>query len=104
MTAPDLRPLGFGELLDRTFSYYRKRFSTFVGIMAVPQFFLIIMMFIIGAVPNAVAKREASIAVIGLGFLGGGLVYLLAYTLAFAATIFAVSEIHLGRATAIGSA
>ena len=37
MAATDLRPLSLGELLDRTFSYYRKHFLLFVGIMALPQ-------------------------------------------------------------------
>ena len=35
----DLRPMSVGELLDLTFSLYRKRFLLFVGIMAIPQLF-----------------------------------------------------------------
>jgi hypothetical protein len=104
ISAPDLRPLGFGELLDRTFSYYRKRFWTFVGIMAVPQVFFIVPLLMIGLLPIIVTSGEASIVLIGVGFLGSFVVYLLAYTLAFGATTFAISEIHLGRAIAIGSA
>ena len=41
MTVTELRPLSLGELLDRTFSYYRSHFWVFVGIMAVPQVFLV---------------------------------------------------------------
>ncbi|HEV2350884.1 MAG TPA: hypothetical protein VG028_13675 [Terriglobia bacterium] len=33
----ELRPLSIGELLDRTFSYYRRNFWLFVGIVAAPQ-------------------------------------------------------------------
>jgi hypothetical protein len=33
----ELRALSLGELLDRTFSYYRQHFWLFVGIMALPQ-------------------------------------------------------------------
>ena len=37
----DLRPLSLGELLDRTFSLYKKHFWLFVGIMAIPSAFMI---------------------------------------------------------------
>ena len=33
----DLRPLSLGEMLDRTFSLYRRHFWLFMGINAVPQ-------------------------------------------------------------------
>src|SRR5438552_9078889 len=33
----DLRPLSLGEILDRTFSLYRKNFLLFAGITAIPQ-------------------------------------------------------------------
>ena len=32
MTNSDLRPLSLGEILDRTFSFYRQHFALFVGI------------------------------------------------------------------------
>ena len=35
--AQTLRPLSVGELLDRTFTYYRRRFVLFVGIAAIPS-------------------------------------------------------------------
>ena len=35
MATAELRPLSLGELLDRTFSYYRSHFWLFVGIMAI---------------------------------------------------------------------
>jgi len=37
MSTLDLRPLSIGELLDRTFSLYRRNFLLFVGIAALPQ-------------------------------------------------------------------
>ena len=37
MTAFDLRPLNLGEVLDRTFTLYRRHFPLFVGISAIPQ-------------------------------------------------------------------
>src|SRR2546429_8833007 len=33
----DLRPLSLGEILDRTFTLYRKHFLLFAGITAIPQ-------------------------------------------------------------------
>jgi hypothetical protein len=37
MSTLDLRPLSIGELLDRTFSLYRRNFLLFIGISAIPQ-------------------------------------------------------------------
>src|SRR5258708_22932534 len=37
MTGLDLRPLSLGEILDRTFSLYRRHFLLFLGISAIPQ-------------------------------------------------------------------
>jgi hypothetical protein len=33
----DLRPLSLGEVLDRTFSLYRRHFPVFMGIAAIPH-------------------------------------------------------------------
>ena len=33
----DLRPLSLGEILDRTFSLYRRHFLLFLGIAAIPH-------------------------------------------------------------------
>lgn len=33
----ELRPLGLGEMLDRTFTLYRTHFWLFIGVMALPQ-------------------------------------------------------------------
>ena len=41
METVELRPLSLGELLDRTFTLYRRHFWLFVGIMAVPSSFTI---------------------------------------------------------------
>jgi len=39
--AQTLRPLTIGELLDRTFFYYRRHFVLFVGIAALPSVILL---------------------------------------------------------------
>ena len=43
MDFPDLRALSFGELLDRTFTYFRRHFWLFVTIMAVPQAVILVV-------------------------------------------------------------
>jgi hypothetical protein len=37
----DLRPLSIGEMLDRTFSLYRRNFVLFVGITALPNLLIL---------------------------------------------------------------
>lgn len=42
MTAP-LRPMTLGEILDRTFEVYRKRFFAFAGLSAIPALAMLLM-------------------------------------------------------------
>ncbi len=109
MDLPELRPLSLGELLDRTFTYYRRHFWLFVGIMAVPQVLIVAVNVLSEGVRGPLVPRPGTPAsttlAVGMfaGFLAGTLVMVLAYfvlyALALGATTFAVSEIHLGRAT-----
>jgi hypothetical protein len=106
---PNLRPSSFGELLDRTFTYYRRHFWLFVAIMAVPQVVIVAIDLSIQALkrtvlPNAGGAPPALHAGLYYGSaVLGALIVLLAYfaiyAVALGATTFAVSEIHLGRAT-----
>ena len=43
MDKVELRPLSLGKLLARTFALYRNHFWQFVGIMAIPSLFSILM-------------------------------------------------------------
>ena len=97
MTTPDLRPLSLGELLDRTFSYYRRHFWVFVGIMAIPQVFLVMV---------GLLSAAAMGTIIGFGvlILVMAVAYYVIYTMALGAITFAVSEAYLGRAITIGGA
>lgn len=106
---PDLRPLSFSELLDRTFTYYRRNFWLFISIMAIPQVFIVAMNMCMDAVqrlgPGAVAGGGGPGSAVALGAMGGFLIglvvmvvlYWLLYSLALGATTFAISEVHLGR-------
>jgi hypothetical protein len=94
-----LRPLSLSELLDRTFFLYRKHFVLFVGIVALPEMIVLAIQLIGGAV-----KLQGS-------FFGGtmigvvaGLVNILTLGSAHAATVIAVSDVHLERPISIGGA
>jgi hypothetical protein len=104
----DLRPLSLGEILDRTFSLYRRNFLLFVGITAIPQIlvlgFKLISLFITGPAkgPRAV---NPGLAVFGFaGIVIGAVVYFIAYLYTQGGTVFAVSDLYLARPTSIGAA
>jgi len=113
----DLRPLSLGEILDRTFSIYRKNFLLFVGITAIPQLLVLalrlaqtLFFFPVGQrnVPGEQLQgRPGFGGLVALGIVGvivGVVVYLVAYLFAQGGTVFAVSELYLGRTTTIGAA
>ena len=117
MATTDLRPLSLGELLDRTFSYYRQHFWLFMGIMAFPQVLNVAVSLFWQLVPAApaapvapdnpadVLKQFAPILVASIAFL---LLFLivsfLIYAVALGATTYALSEVHLGRTATVSSA
>ncbi len=106
MDFPDLRPLSFGELLDRTFTYYRHHFWLFAGIMAVPQVIIIALgtlwQELVRADLQTAAGRPPVLSTTYDVRVFGSLivvvvVYFSLYAVALGAATFAVSEIHLGR-------
>jgi MFS family permease len=117
MATTELRPLSLGELLDRTFSYYRQHFWLFMGIMAIPQVLNVALSLVIQAVPNAqpapvaqenptdVLKHLAPVLLVSFAFLiVFVIVSLLIYAVALGATTHALSEVHLGRTATVSSA
>src|SRR5207253_1709481 len=115
MTVTELRPLSLGELLDRTFSYYRSHFWVFVGIMAIPQVFLVgvelLRQVLTG--PARVADMNSPrsgdlLLTLGVGVIVGVLIVAVAYAFAYAAalgaTTFALSRLHLGQSATIRGA
>lgn len=111
----DLRPLSLGEILDRTFSIYRKNFLLFAGIIAIPQLLVLALrlaqtLFLFPAgrrnLPAEHLQAGPSGSLIAFGLIGvlvGVVVYLVAYLFAQGGTVFAVSELYLGRTTTIGA-
>lgn len=113
----ELRPLSIGELLDRTFSYYRSNFWLFVGIVAAPQVAMVaVSLFIqslrLSSPPATPVKDPAEIfaripgmmAGFGITMMVMMLAVIIIYSLIQGAIAFALSEVHLGRVTTVASA
>ena len=110
MEIVELRPMSLGELLDRTFSLYRRHFWVFVGIMAIPYTFSIPMNFLLlsfqGSMFTSIGTsgQPPSPAIFG-EFFAGIFVFLLifwvVYSIAMAAATHAVAEVYLGRAVTV---
>lgn len=103
----DLRPLSLGEILDRTFTLYRRNFLLFFGITALPQ--LLVLGFNLCQVlftGRPATPKVMSGTTIGLGILlglVGFIVYFVAYLFAHGGTVYAISDLYLGRSTSIGA-
>jgi hypothetical protein len=110
----ELRPLSPGEILDRTFSLYRQNFVLFVGIMAIPHVLTLginlaqALLIKPAAVAHAAIPQTPTMngGILGLGIFAGLItlvVTVVAYLFSQGATIYAVSDIYLGRTTTIGA-
>jgi hypothetical protein len=114
MAELDLRPLSLGEVLDRTFSLYRRNFLLFLGIAAIPELltlaFQLAQLFmqprpgtatVVLRSPSQTALSPGMGTIMLIGFFVGLLVYLVAYLFSQGGTVYAVSELYLGRTTTI---
>lgn len=112
----DLRPLSLGEILDRTFTLYRRNFVLFLGINALPHLLILAMNIaatLLGSAPTAAGypastsvQARASTGLMAFGFIGlliGLIIYMVVYLFSQGGTVFAVSELYLGRSTTIGA-
>jgi Membrane domain of glycerophosphoryl diester phosphodiesterase len=94
-----LRPLSISELLDRTFHLYRNNFLIFVGIMAVPQLIVLALRLML-----AVTLTASPFGGFNPMLILVGIANYLAIEISAAATVMAVSNIHLDRPVSLGSA
>jgi hypothetical protein len=105
----DLRPLSLGEILDRTFTIYRRNFLLFVGIIAIPQLMVLAFNLAQTFVKGTTSSKVASSLTITTGVLffilaiAGIVVYFAAYLYAHGGTVYAVSDLYLGRPTSIAA-
>ncbi len=99
--AIELRPLRAGELLDATFSLYRRHFLLFVSLTAIPY----LLVLPINLVQAARTTRAFDWSPAGLLLMAAGwLASLIAFAAAQSATFAAISHVYLGRpATVAGS-
>jgi hypothetical protein len=92
-----LRPLTIGELLDRTFVYYRQHLMMFVGIAALPHLFVLVYQIAVLTLrPTGPGAALAPLLGAAVGFI--------ASTFSYGAIVIAVSEIQLDRPIDIGEA
>jgi hypothetical protein len=97
MNGLDLRPLSVGEILDRTFSLYRRHFLLFIGIAGIPQLLVLGFSLARTLLPGNLEDVTSTLA-LSLVYLS---VALFAYLYSQGGTLLAVSELYLGRTTTI---
>src|SRR5580700_3398784 len=100
MTGLELRPLSLGEILDRTFTLYRRHFLVFIGISGIPQ--LIVLAFNLARQFMGANLGPTSIASNAILMLVSLLAAVFAYLFAQGGTILAISDLYLGRPASIG--
>jgi hypothetical protein len=110
--ALDLRPLTLPELLDRTFSTYRRHVWLFVGIMAVPAvlgliYAVLLQLFRFSATrPQPKRPEEVLWALIpiALGAAAFFVTSVVVYAFAQGATTIAVAQVYTGKPASVGDA
>jgi hypothetical protein len=98
--ATALRPLSTGELLDRTFSLYRNHFVLFVGIFALPHLCVLAFQCFTFALQAPVNNARNVLVTSVFGLIALVLTTVVAAA-AQAATVVAVSQVHLDRPASV---
>ena len=101
-----LRPMSAGLVLDRTFQIYRSHFAVLAGIgVPLPILLLVLRLAFVplGYPPRGPAARDPLLALtMFLEYFGSWiLVYMIGHALTGAATVYAVSKLHLGETVTI---
>ncbi len=94
-----MRPLSTSELLDRTFHLYRNNFLVFVGIAAIPQLAVLVLQ-----LADAMMRSHGFFFGASATAIIAGLASFIAIEVSQAATVMAVSNLHLDRTASIGAA
>lgn len=95
-----LRPLSTGELLDRTFSLYRTHFALFVGIFALP-YLAVVAYQCVGLVFQSPTPQLSKILMSFVWSMGSIFLTLIVSATSQAATVVAVSNVHLDRSASV---
>lgn len=103
-----LRPMTLGQVLDTTFSLYKRNFWLFAGITSLPFLLVLIFQIVVAAAgsPFAATGRSTTIspdliARVAAGASIGAILYLVILGYTQAATIFAVSDLYLARSATV---
>jgi hypothetical protein len=103
-----LRPLSLGEILDRSFAVYRANFWLFAGIAVLSATVELVAQMIVlvitrGSLPQANLRAPFHFHVVGrqVGSWIALLLFFLTAAVTQAATVWALSEVYLGRRTTI---
>jgi hypothetical protein len=105
-----MRPLTLGEILDRSFAVYRANFWLFVGIAVLSAAVQLVAQAVVlvmfrGFLPNPrlqPAGLHFHIVARQIGSWIGSMLFFLAAAVTQAATVWALSEVYMGRRTTIG--
>jgi len=95
-----LRPLSTGELLDRTFSLYRSHFGLFVGIFALP-YLAVLAYRCLGLAFQSPAPQFSTVLISAAWGFGAWVLALVVSAASQAATVVAVSHVHLDRPASV---
>jgi hypothetical protein len=101
MTALDLHPLSLGEILSRTVFLYRRNFFLFTGIALIPlvPVLPLLALGLSSLFFHIPATLDFMVVPSLLILLPGCLILFL---VSYAATVFAITDLYLGRHTSIG--
>jgi hypothetical protein len=107
LTDTTLRPMSTGQVLDRTFQIYRSNFAVLAGVGVLLPTMLLVqrLAFVPLGFPmprGAMVSNPVLFWTKTLEYFGSWmLVYMIGHALAGAATVYAVSKLHLGEAVTI---
>lgn len=105
MSVPNLRPLGFGEILDGAFTLYRRNLVTFFCTALIPILAMIAVFVLVGGGMFAAFSSEDPMAIFGAIF-GTGMILLgtglLTFLVMWGALAREASQAYLGRPATIG--
>lgn len=104
MTAMDLRPLSVGEILDRTFSLYRRYFLLFIGIAGIPRLLVLALQLPRIWLSQDATRLSATTLTGALFSVVLAVVSVVAYLFSQGGSVIAISEIYLGRSITTGEA
>lgn len=100
MIHPKMRPMGVGEILDRSFQALRSHFGTLVG-TALVGFSPLLMFYMVAGVPYGAVPEDALLAGLGLALLVIGVLMLVGMAAVWAGLTHQVDQAAKGRPVTI---